>query len=88
MVDTCNVEARQHNGLQGEDDDDLEIGSDYPYANEILGNQINRRQQAPVQNIGRPGFIQSTNTTSYEFKNGLKSIDDVQDSKHQLLKMG
>jgi CO dehydrogenase/acetyl-CoA synthase beta subunit len=43
MVDPMDLEDRQHQGVQGEDDDELEIGSDYPYANEILGNQINRR---------------------------------------------
>jgi len=38
MVDEGPNDGRQHLGLQGEDDDDLEIGSDYPYANEIHGN--------------------------------------------------
>lgn len=38
MVDPVQGDGRQHQGLQGEDDDDLEIGSDYPYANEVLAN--------------------------------------------------
>ena len=38
MVDPVDANQRQHQGLQGEDDDDLEIGSDYPYANDILNH--------------------------------------------------
>jgi hypothetical protein len=46
----------------------LELGSDYPYQN----SENFRRSQKP--NIGVP----STNTTSYEFKNRMGEIEDLE----------
>jgi hypothetical protein len=54
-------------GLDG--DDDVELGSDYPYQN----------SEACFNRIKKPnGGVPSTNTTSYEFKNKIGSMDEFE----------
>ena len=48
-------------GLDG-DNEEVEMGSDYPYRNELQGSEV-------IKKVSRPGGVPSTNTTSYEFKN-------------------
>ena len=67
--------------LGGDADDDLEIGSDYPYANELQTANVrgDGRYGANVPDAG--GRVPSTNTTSYEFKNRIdnpKHLDEVE----------
>jgi hypothetical protein len=47
---------------------DVELGSDYPYQNSESINRIKKRN----------GGVPSTNTTSYEFKNKIGSMDDLE----------
>jgi hypothetical protein len=59
-------------------DDDLELGSDYPYQN----SENFRRTQKPTNNIPYvPGGVPSTNTTSYEFKNKMGDLEDIEMNK-------
>jgi hypothetical protein len=58
------------NGLDGDDDDGIELGSDYPYAREIQNSDhMNYKNKNGAQ------FQPSTNTTSYDFKN--RDIGDL-----------
>ena len=52
-------------GLDG--DDDVELGSDYPYQN----SENFKRSKKQV----RPGGVPSTNTTSIEFKNLVGDLE-------------
>jgi hypothetical protein len=58
-------------GLDG--DDDVELGSDYPYQN----SENFRRSKKQV----RPGGVPSTNTTSVELKNLMGDLEMQKMSK-------
>ena len=67
--------------LGGDADEELEIGSDYPYANELQNANARHvsRYGANVPDAG--GRVPSTNTTSYEFKNKIdnpKNLEEVE----------
>jgi len=65
--------------LGGDADEELEIGSDYPYANELQNANVreDRRYGANVPDAG--GRVPSTNTTSYEFKNKIHNPKELQE---------
>ena len=56
-------------GLDG--DDDVELGSDYPYQN---SESFNRNKKPN-------GGVPSTNTTSYDFKNKIGYLEDLEMQK-------
>lgn len=53
-------------GLDG--DDDVELGSDYPYQNSESFNRTKKPN----------GGLPSTNITSYEFKNKIGDLEDLE----------